>query len=151
ALGLPVWSMDRFECDDAIASAVERFKMQTDQIRILSPDKDFGQCLDGTRIVLVDRIRNRETDEQAYLERFGVRPASVPDYLALVGDTSDGIPGLPGIGAKSAAMLLGAYLHLDEIPANPALWTVKVRGADRIAEVLRTRREDALLYRRLAT
>ncbi|HJZ86705.1 MAG TPA: 5'-3' exonuclease H3TH domain-containing protein [Polyangia bacterium] len=151
ALGLVVWSMDRFECDDALATAVARWKGSVEQVRILSPDKDFGQCLDGGRVVLVDRIRRRETDQAAYFAKFGLHPPSVPDYLALVGDTADGIPGLPGIGAKSASALLSAYGHLEAIPDDPSRWRVKLRGADRIAEVLRTRREEALLYRRLAT
>src|SRR5262245_60186057 len=151
ALGLVVWSMDRFECDDALATAVARWKGNVDQIRILSPDKDFGQCLDGRQVVLVDRIRRREIDEAAYFEKFGLRSASVPDYLALVGDPADGIPGLPGIGKKTASQLLAPYGHIENIPDHTSRWTVKLRGADRIAEVLRAGREDALLYRRLAT
>jgi 5'-3' exonuclease len=151
ALGLVVWSMDHFECDDAIATAAARFQSQVDQVRILSPDKDFGQCLDGKRVVLVDRMRKRETDAQAYFEKFGVHPASVPDYLALVGDPADGIPGLPGIGKKSAAALLAAYGRLEDIPADASRWQVGLRGAERMAAVLKEQRQDALLYRELAT
>jgi 5'-3' exonuclease len=151
ALGLVVWSMKEFECDDAIATGVHRFKDACEQVRIMSPDKDFGQCLDGDRVVLVDRMRKKVTNEAAYLEKFGVKPSSVPDYLALVGDPSDGFPGLPGIGAKTASALLSVYGHLEDIPANPATWKVTVRGAAEVARVLNTEREAALLYKKLAT
>lgn len=151
ALGITVWSMNEFECDDAIGSGVVRFKDQVDQVRIMSPDKDFGQVLDGTRVVLVDRMRKKVIDEDAYFEKMGVRPKSVPDYLALVGDTSDGFPGLPGIGAKTAAALLSVYEHIENIPDDPRAWKVSVRGADAIASALRDHKEDAMLFRTLAT
>jgi 5'-3' exonuclease len=151
ALGLVVWSMKEWECDDAIATAAVRFKHQVDQVRIMSPDKDFGQVLDNSRVVLVDRMRKKTIDERAYVEKMGVRPKSVADYLALVGDPADGFPGLPGIGARTASALLSVYEHIEAIPEDPKEWTVAVRGAENIAAVLREHREDALLYRKLAT
>ena len=151
ALGLVVWSMDRFEADDALATAAARFKGEVEQVRILTPDKDLGQCLEGTRVVLVDRIRGRVVDEAALRERRGFGPASVPDFLALVGDEADGIPGLPGFGERTAGTLLAAFPRLEEIPPEPRRWPAAIRGADRLAETLAARREDVLLYRRLAT
>ena len=150
ALGVTVWRMDEWEADDALATGAARWADEVEQVRLLTPDKDVGQCLRGNRVVMVDRIRRTVTDEAGLLEKRGIRPASVPDFLALVGDTADGIPGLPGWGAKSASTLLFEYESLDAIPDDPAGWTVKVRSADRLAETLRERREDALLYRRLA-
>lgn len=151
ALGIPVWSMDRWEADDALATAAHRFGEAFEQVRIMTPDKDLGQCVRGRRVVQVDRQRRREIDEAALREGWGVGPESIPDLLALIGDTADGIPGLPGIGEKTASALLARYRHLDLIPADPAAWDVQVRGAAKVAETLASRREDALLYRRLAT
>jgi 5'-3' exonuclease len=151
ALGLAVWSMDAFEADDALATAASRFAGEVEQVRICSPDKDLGQCVSGRRVVLVDRIRGRETDEDGLRERRGIAPASVPDFLALVGDDADGIPGLPGFGEKTAAALLARHPTLEEIPLDPAGWPPSIRGAARLAETLRFRRDDALLYRKLAT
>ena len=151
ALGVVVWSMDAFEADDALATAAARFRGEVQQVRILSPDKDFGQCLAGERVVQVDRRKERVIDEAALRAARGVAPASVPDYLALTGDDADGIPGLAGIGDRTAAALLGAYGHLEQIPDDPAAWSVPVRGADRIARALLEQREEALLYRTLAT
>lgn len=151
ALGVTVWSMDRWEADDALATAAARFRGDFDQIRILTPDKDLGQCLDGQRVVQVDRLRERVIDEAALRVQRGIAPRSIPDLLALVGDTADGIPGLPGIGDKTAGLLLGRYGHLEAIPAQASDWDVKVRGAETIAATLRAHREEALLYRRLAT
>jgi 5'-3' exonuclease len=151
ALGLVVWSMDRWEADDALATAAARFQRDFEQIRILTPDKDLGQCLRGRAVLQVDRVREREIDEDALRAARGVAPRSIPDLLALTGDTADGIPGLPGIGEKTAATLLAQYEHIEAIPADPAAWTVKVRGAEKIAATLAERRDDALLYRRLAT
>ena len=149
ALGVVVWSMDRHEADDALATAAARWSDDVDQVRILTPDKDLGQAVDGRRVVQVDRMREREFDADGVRERLGVAPASVPDYLALVGDTADGIPGLPGFGAKTAAAVLGRYPRLEDIPRDGG-WDVEVRGAARLVETLAARYEDALLYRDLA-
>jgi 5'-3' exonuclease len=151
AMGVVVWSMREHEADDALATAAVRWVDDVEQVRILTPDKDLGQCLRGTRIVQVDRMRRKMIDEEALLAVRGIAPASVPDYLALVGDTADGIPGIPGFGEKTAAALLRAYRHLESIPANARQWKVDVRGADRLAPTLAARMQDALLYRRLAT
>jgi 5'-3' exonuclease len=151
ALGLTVWSMARHEADDALATAAARFRDAVDQVRILTPDKDLGQCLRGTRVVQVDRVRERVIDEEALLQRRGVRPESVPDLLALVGDAADGIPGLPGFGEKTAAALLAQALHLEGIPRDPSRWPEQIHGARRLAATLAARWEDALLYRKLAT
>jgi 5'-3' exonuclease len=118
---------------------------------ILSPDKDMAQCVVGDSPVCFDRRKGTFTNEAGVWERFGVAPESIPDYLGLVGDASDGIPGIPGWGAKSSAALLARYGHIDYIPADPADWDVQVRGAARLAGSLQEHRDDALLYRRLAT
>lgn len=151
ALGVVVWSMDRWEADDALSTAAWKFAAEVDQVRIMTPDKDLGQCLRGEKIVQVDRIRRKVIDEAALRERRGIAPHSIPDYLALVGDTADGIPGLPGFGEKACATLLGHYEKIEEIPADTAAWAVKPRGAARLAATLAERREDAMLYRKLAT
>jgi 5'-3' exonuclease len=151
ALGIVVWSMDRYEADDALATAATRFAGPDTQVRILTPDKDLGQVLDSDRVVQVDRIRRKVIDEAAVRERRGVAPSSIPDLLALVGDDADGIPGIPGFGEKSAAALLARYGSIEGIPDDPAKWDVKVTGAPRLAATLAKRREDALLYKRLAT
>ena len=151
ALGVTVWSMREFEADDALASATTQFKFQVEQVRILTPDKDLGQVVDGTRVVQVDRRRERTIDENDLREKFGVSPVSVPDYLALVGDSADGIPGLAGFGAKSTATLLSAYPHLEDIPKAAHDWSVNVRGSARLATTLVEHLDDALLFRELAT
>lgn len=151
ALGMRVWSMRDHEADDGLASGARRFRGEVEQVRILTPDKDLGQCIRGTRVVQVDRMRSRLIDEDELLKSKGVAPASIPDLLALTGDAADGVPGIPGWGAVSAATVLREYVHLDAIPADPRMWTVKVRGADRLAAALNAQRDDALLYRRLTT
>lgn len=151
ALGIVAWSMKELEADDALATAAKRFAPEVEQVRILSPDKDFGQCLDDGRVVMVDRMRRKVIDEDAYLAKTGVRPASVPDFLALVGDVADGIPGVPGVGEKSAAALLGAYGKLEAIPEDPGAWSVKVRGAESVARAIAAHRDEARLWRTLAT
>ena len=155
ALGLTVWPMIELEADDALASAAALCAAdpEVEQVVIASPDKDFGQCLEGRRVVCLDRIRKRVLDADSVVARFGVGPASIPDYLALVGDSADGIPGLPGFGPKTAALLLSRYLHLEDIPADPAAWDTPspVRGAARLAQTLEGARDTALLYRTLAT
>jgi 5'-3' exonuclease len=151
AAGVVVWSMREFEADDALATAAARFGAQVEQVRILTPDKDLGQCLEGDHVVLVDVIRKRVVNEQALLERRGIRPESVPDYLALTGDDADGIPGLPGFGERTAAALLGRFVHLESVPLDPRQWPPSIRGADRLVATLRERLADVLLYRTLAT
>jgi 5'-3' exonuclease len=151
ALGIVTWPMVEFEADDAIATAAVRFAAALDQIVILSPDKDLAQCVDGDRIVLHDRIRRTTYDEAAVRAKFGVPPAAIPDFLALVGDTADGIPGIPGWGAKSASAALAAYGRLDAIPDDPRQWSVAVRNRDRLAEALAQHRTEVDLYKTLAT
>jgi 5'-3' exonuclease len=149
AAGMVVWSMKEFEADDGLASGAARFAGEVEQVRILSPDKDLGQCIRGTKVVCVDRMRRREYDEAALIERRGIRPASIPDWLALTGDDADGVPGLPGFGEKGAAALLAEFGSLERIPDDPARWPKSLRGADRLAATLAERRADALLYRTL--
>jgi len=153
ALGITVWSMVEFEADDALATAATRFAHTSDVERVLicSPDKDLAQCVRGDRVVLFDRRRRNLIDEGGVRDKFGVSPRSIPDYLALVGDSADGIPGVPRWGAKSAATLLAVYQTIDAIPDDPARWTVKVRGATSLAASLREHRPQADLYKRLAT
>ncbi len=151
ALGIVVWSMDRWEADDALATAALRYAGDVEQVRILSPDKDLGACVVGTRVVQVDRIRRRVVDEDGVRAARGVGPASIPDLLALVGDTADGIPGLAGFGEKSAAALLARYEHVEAIPDRAEDWDVAVRGKDRLAETLRAGRAEVALYKELAT
>ncbi len=149
ALGMVVWSMDRFEADDALATAARRWRDQVAQVRILTPDKDLGQCVVGTRVVQVDRMRERVIDEDGVRARNGVDPASIPDYLALVGDAADGIPGVPGFGAKTAGALLTRYGTVEAIPDDPEKWEVEVRGAPRLAATLAEMRDEVALYKRL--
>ncbi len=150
ALGVTVWSMDEYEADDALATAAVRFRDEVDQVRILTADKDLAQVV-GDRVIQVDRVRDRVFDEDGVLERLGVPPAAVVDHLALVGDSADGIPGVPGIGAKTSSVLLVRYGSIAGIPADPADWEVKVRGAARIGAALQEHAEDIQLWRRLAT
>lgn len=153
ALGVVVWPMVEFEADDALAAAVARFKdnPEVEQIVICSPDKDLAQLVSGKRIVCWDRRRDIVIDEEGVMEKYGVSPASIPDFLALVGDSADGIPGIPAWGAKSSASLLAHYGHIENIPDDPETWELKVRGAKRLAENISDQREDALLFRQLAT
>ena len=151
AIGVAVWSMRDFEADDGMAAGAHRFAAEVDQVRLMTPDKDLGQCLRGTRVVQVDRRKNKVTDEATFRAEHGYGPASVPDFLALTGDTADGIPGLPGFGEKGAGLLVGAYEHLERIPDDWQTWTVKPRGAARLAAVLAEQRAEAMFYRKLAT
>ncbi|MCO4769419.1 MAG: flap endonuclease [Deltaproteobacteria bacterium] len=152
SLGLVVWPMVEFEADDGIASAAARFAADEDvgQVVICTPDKDMAQCVIGDRVIMVDRMRKKQLDEDGVREKFGVSPASIPDYLGLVGDDADGIPGIPRWGAKSTAAVLREYGHLEAIPDDVSAWTVKVRGAATLAGNLAARRGDAMLYRDLA-
>ncbi len=151
AIGVVVWSMREYEADDGLASGARQFRGQVEQVRILTPDKDLGQCLLGDRVVKVDRRQKKVTNESAFRAERGFGPQSVPDFLALTGDSADGFPGLPGFGRKSASMLIGAYEHLERIPRDPLRWKVALRGATRLAATLTERRDEALLYRKLAT
>lgn len=151
ALGLCTWPMIELEADDALATAARRLgeDAQVAQVLICSPDKDLMQCVRGDRVICVDRMRGKRYDAEGVQEKMGVPPSSIPDWLALVGDAADGIPGIPRWGAKSAAAALSAYGRLEAIPDDAERWTVKVRGAQRLAESLRAHREDALRYRAL--
>jgi len=153
ALGVTVWPMVEFEADDAIGTAVARFKGEktVEQIVICSPDKDLAQLVSGNRIVCWDRRREIVIDEPGVVEKYGVSPVSIPDFLALVGDSADGIPGIPAWGAKSSASVLANYQHIESIPDDPDAWEVSVRGANRLAENLAQGRQEATLYRQLAT
>ena len=151
SLGVAVWSMNEHEADDGLAAGAFKFRDEVDQVRIMTPDKDLGQCIRGTRVVQVDRRQMKETDEAAFRERRGFAPTSMADYLALTGDASDGFPGLPGFGEKGAGLLIGAYEHLEAIPERAIDWKVKPRGALQLATTLAERREEAYLYRKLAT
>ena len=151
AIGVAVWSMREYEADDGLASGARRFRDAVDQVRILSPDKDLGQCIQGDRVVQIDRRQRKVTNEATFRVERGFAPASMPDFLALTGDAADGFPGLPGFGKKSASILIGTYQKLERIPADPADWKVKPRGAIQLAATLEQHRDDALLYRHLAT
>lgn len=155
ALGVIVWPMVEFEADDALGTAAKRFSKtkSVEQILICSPDKDLAQLVSGNKIVCWDRRREIIIDEAGVVEKYGVHPPSIPDWLALVGDSADGYPGIPGWGAKSASVVLSYYGHLEKIPDNPLKWQVSSispgRGAS-LAESLAQRREEALLYKKLA-
>jgi 5'-3' exonuclease len=151
AIGVAVWSMHEYEADDGLASGARRFADEVEQVRIMTPDKDLGQCIVGDRVVQVDRRQQKVTNETAFRALRGFGPRSMPDYLALTGDTADGIPGLAGFGEKSASAVIGAYEHLERIPDDAAAWTVRPRGAAQLAATLAAGREEALLYRKLAT
>ena len=152
ALGCVVWPMVEFEADDGLAAGAARFGAdeRVERVYVCTPDKDLGQMVGG-KIVQYDRKQQKLYDEDAVYEKFGVPPESIPDYLALVGDAQDGIPGLPKWGAKSTAAVLVSYGHLEQVPDDAGEWQVKVRGAAGLADSLRSGRDDAMLYRRLAT
>jgi len=151
ALGIPVWSMIEQEADDGLAAAATKYAPDVDRVVILSPDKDMCQLYGDPKIVGFNRREAAFIDTEGVWEKFGVAPESIPDYLALVGDTADGIPGLPGWGAKSTAAVLSEYTYLDDIPASETDWAVKVRSAPKLAATLRDNMPAALLYRDLAT
>ena len=153
ALGVVVWAMVEFEADDALAAAaaIAAADARVEQVIICTPDKDLAQCVRNDRIVQLDR-RTRETrTESGVQQKYGVAPESIPDWLALVGDSADGFPGLPGWGARSAATVLARYRHLEDIPKQAATWDVSMRGTERLAATLVEQWERALLFRRLAT
>lgn len=154
ACGFTVWPMVRHEADDALGAAAARAATdpRVQRVVILTPDKDLGQCVRGTRVVQYDRRNQVVIDEAAVIAKFGVGPASIADYLALVGDTADGFPGVPGWGATSTSRVLARYGRLEDIPDAADDWDVTgLRGAARLATSLREHRDDALLFRRLAT
>jgi 5'-3' exonuclease len=153
ALGLVVWPMIEFEADDALATAAALYGRdeRVERVLICSPDKDLAQCVREDRIVLVDRRRKKTIDEDGVREKYGVPPVSIPDWLALVGDAADGIPGVPRWGARSAAAALVAHGHIDDIPEDPRDWKFQARGAASLAENLRSHRDELALYRTLAT
>ncbi|MDC4203953.1 MAG: hypothetical protein MPW14_09995 [Candidatus Manganitrophus sp.] len=153
ALGVVVWPMVEFEADDALATAAMKWKNDpaVEQIVIGSPDKDLTQLVSGNRIVCWDRRRDIVLDAPGVVEKFGVGPQSIPDWLALVGDAADGYPGIPGWGAKSASAVLARYKHLESIPDDPSQFGLGPGRAARLAESLAAHREEALLYRKLAT
>ena len=152
AMGVRVWPMVELEADDALASAAARAAADpaVGRVAIATPDKDLGQCVGG-KVVQLDRRNGEVRDAAAVEARFGVPPASIPDWLALVGDSADGFPGLAGWGAKSAAAVLARYGRLEAIPDDPARWDAPVRGAARLAAALASGRGDAMLFRDLAT
>jgi 5'-3' exonuclease len=153
ALGIIVWSMVEFEADDALAAGAERWRDApgVEQVVLCTPDKDMAQCVRDDKVVCLDRRQRRIMNVAGVIEKFGVPPASIPDWLALVGDAADGYPGVPRWGAKSASALLAHYGHLESIPDRDSEWRVSVRGAAALAASLREHREAAYLYRHLAT
>jgi 5'-3' exonuclease len=154
ALGVKVWPMVDLEADDAMASAaaVAADDPNVEQVAIWTPDKDLGQCVRGNRVVQVDRRNKKVVDEEGVIAKFGVPPASIPDYLALVGDSADGFPGLPGFGAKSAAAVLRRFGHIEAVPDSVADWDgVNARGAPTLAATLAAQRDLALLFKDIAT
>ena len=153
AAGIVVWPMVEFEADDALAAGAVAAAGDTrvDRVIICTPDKDLAQCVRGTRIVQLNRRTRVTLDEAGVIQKFGVPPASIPDYLALVGDAADGYPGLPGWGAKSTAAVLAKFGHLESIPADWRDWHVNAANASALAHTLANEREQALLFRTLAT
>jgi 5'-3' exonuclease len=154
AMGVTVWAMVEHEADDALgaAAAVAAADERVERVLIITPDKDLGQCVVGTRVVQYDRRTREFIDHDAVVAKFGVPPESIPDYLGLVGDTADGFPGLPGWGAKSASAVLARYGHLEEIPDHAGQWDVPgLRGAPKLATTLAENRELAELFRHIAT
>lgn len=151
--GFVVWPMVEHEADDAMAAgaAVAAADSRVERVMICTPDKDLAQCVEGERVVQFDRRRRLLRDEAGVIEKFGVRPTSIPDWLALVGDSADGFPGIRGFGAKTAAAVLARYGRIEEIPSDGRDWDVRVRGPERLARTLRDGLDAALLFRRLAT
>jgi 5'-3' exonuclease len=153
AMGVVVWPMVHYEADDALASAAAKAAMDDEvkQVFICTPDKDLSQCVVGTRVVQLDRRRDILRDEAGVVAKFGVRPHSIPDYLAAVGDSADGFPGLPGWGVKAAALVLSQYPHLEDIPKDWRAWHPSIKKARLLSESLFNAWNDALLFRTLAT
>jgi 5'-3' exonuclease len=156
ALGVAVWPMLKYEADDALAAGAALADQHNDvqQVQILTPDKDLGQCVRGNRVVQFDRRNELIINEDAVREKYSVSPASIADWLGLVGDSADGFPGLQGWGAKSASAVLSVYKHIEDIPLDASAWandSVTVRGAAKLASTLADNYDDALLFKKLAT
>src|SRR5215831_551784 len=152
-LGVKVWPMVEYEADDALAAAAAKASCDSrvEQVLICTPDKDLAQCVAGTRVVQLDRRRRILRDEAGVIEKWGVRPESIPDYLAVVGDSADGYPGLPGWGPKAASLTFSQFPHFEDVPKDWRQWPASIRGAERLAGVLLNQWDEALLYRTLAT
>ncbi|HEX4784188.1 MAG TPA: 5'-3' exonuclease H3TH domain-containing protein [Candidatus Sulfotelmatobacter sp.] len=153
AMGVVVWPMVEFEADDALASAAAKAALdgRVNQVILCTPDKDLGQCVVGTRVVQLDRRQNIVRDEAGVVAKFGVAPQSIPDYLAVVGDSADGFPGVAGWGAKAAAAVLSQYSHFESIPKDWREWSGSIRKARSLSESLFSAWDEALLFRTLAT
>jgi 5'-3' exonuclease len=153
AMGVKVWPMVEFEADDALASAATKAAADeaVEQVLICTPDKDLAQCVSGTRVVQVDRRRETTRDQMGVVEKFGVKPESIPDFLAVVGDTADGYPGLAGWGEKGAASVFSQYPHLEQVPRDWQMWHPSIKKARGLSETLFNNWDDALLFRDLAT
>jgi 5'-3' exonuclease len=153
AVGFRVWPMVEYEADDGLgaAAAMAAADTRVDQVVICTPDKDLAQCVSGKRVVQLDRRQQITRDREGVIAKFGVPPESIPDYLGLVGDSADGFPGLKGWGAKSTAIVLARYGHIEAIPDDDGDWDLEVRGARKLAQALAEGRDDALLFRKIAT
>ena len=153
AMGVKLWPMVEFEADDALASAATKAAQDrnVNKVFICTPDKDLGQSVSGTRIVQLDRRRDQLRDENGVIEKFGVHPTSIPDYLAVVGDAADGFPGIKGWGEKAASSVLSKYPHLEDIPKDWQKWDASIRRARPLSEALFADWDNALLFRKLAT
>lgn len=153
SMGVVVWPMIHYEADDALASAAEKAAQddRVKQVIVCTPDKDLAQCVVGSRVVQLDRRRGILRDEAGVLSKWGVKPESIPDYLAVVGDSADGFPGLPGWGSKAASLTFSRYPHLEDVPKEWRQWHPSIRGAQRLSSVLFDHWDEALLYRTLAT
>jgi 5'-3' exonuclease len=151
-MGVLVWPMVEFEADDALAAAAWKSALDSrvGKVIICTPDKDLGQCVVGTRVVQLDRRREIIRDEAGVIDKFGVKPESIPDYLGLVGDTADGYPGLPGWGAKAAAAVLSRYPHLEDIPKDANEWHPSICNKGKLATTLFSEWNEAILFRTLA-
>ena len=152
ALGITIWPMSRYQADDALATGAQLFgeDPRLERAVICSNDNDFAQCIRGNRIVRLNRITKETWNEEDVIRKFGVQPTQIPEYLALVGDPSDGIPGIPGFGPKSAAALITRYGRLEEVPLNGDEWDTEIRGSQKLGETLNDRRNEAILYRNLS-
>ncbi len=153
ALGLVTYGMVAYEADDAMgaAAAMAAADPEVDRVLICTPDKDMAQCVRQGKVLLFDRRKDKLYDVEDVVEKFGVRPESIPDYLGLVGDTADGFPGLPGWGAKSSSRVLARYGHLEQIPLSAGQWDITVRGGAKLAQTLASHLDDAFLFRKIAT